>query len=158
MTTYFLLGIVTLAALFYIFNVPLGTGAGPEKTRLNYLQERKEVIYENMRDLNFEYRAGKLSDEDYNSLKASMEEEAALNEPLTVKKSTALTLKTFTLLLLGVFIMNCLLALILCGLIAWAIGLFSSPVDARAPHTRAARVAEVGSPPEYPLIARRFPH
>ena len=52
----------------------------------------------------------------------------------------------------------CLLALILCGLIAWAIGLFSSPVDARAPHTRAARVAEVGSPPEYPLIARRFPH
>lgn len=77
MTTYFLLGIVTLAALFYIFNVPLGTGAGPEKTRLNYLQERKEVIYENMRDLNFEYRAGKLSDEDYNSLKASLEEEAA---------------------------------------------------------------------------------
>ncbi len=77
MTTYFLLGIVTVAALFYIFNVPLGVAAGPEKTRLNYLQERKEVIYENMRDLNFEYRAGKLSDEDYNSLKASMEEEAA---------------------------------------------------------------------------------
>jgi hypothetical protein len=76
-TAYFLLGIITLATLFYIFNVPLGAAAGPEKTRLNYLQERKEVIYENMRDLNFEYRAGKLSDEDYNSLKASLEEEAA---------------------------------------------------------------------------------
>jgi len=76
-TAYFLLGIITLATLFYIFNVPIGGAAGPEKTRLNYLQERKEVIYENMRDLNFEYRAGKLSDEDYNSLKTSLEEEAA---------------------------------------------------------------------------------
>ena len=76
-TVYFIFGIVTLAVGFYIFNVPLGEAAGPEKTRLNYLQERKEVIYENMRDLNFEYCAGKLSDEDYNSLKASLEEEAA---------------------------------------------------------------------------------
>ncbi len=74
---YFIFGIVTLAVGFYIFNVPLGEAVAPEKTRLNYLQERKEVIYENMRDLNFEYRAGKLSDEDYNSLKASLEEEAA---------------------------------------------------------------------------------
>lgn len=52
----------------------------------------------------------------------------------------------------------CLLAVILCGLIAWAIGLFASPVGARAPHNRAARVAEVGSPREDPLIARRFLH
>jgi hypothetical protein len=50
----------------------------------------------------------------------SMEEEAALNEPLSVKKSTAWTLKTFTLLFLGVltllmvlFLINCLLALLL---------------------------------------------
>jgi hypothetical protein len=49
-----------------------------------------------------------------------MEEEAALNEPLSVKKSTALTLKTFTLSFLGVltllmvlFLINCLLALLL---------------------------------------------
>ena len=76
-TVYFILGIITLATLYYVFNVPLGEAAGPEKTRLNYLYERKEVVYENMRDLNFEYRAGKLSDEDYNSLKASLEEEAA---------------------------------------------------------------------------------
>jgi len=49
----------------------------PEKTRLNYLQERKDVVYENMRDLNFEFHAGKISPEDYASLKASLEEEAA---------------------------------------------------------------------------------
>ena len=35
---------------------------GPEKTRLAYLQERKEAVYENLRDLNFEHQAGKLPD------------------------------------------------------------------------------------------------
>ena len=30
-----------------------------------YLSERKEATYENLRDLNFEYKAGKLSEEDY---------------------------------------------------------------------------------------------
>ncbi len=50
---------------------------GPEKTRLAYLQERKEAIYENLRDLNFELQAGKIPDTDYQSLKSSLEEEAA---------------------------------------------------------------------------------
>jgi hypothetical protein len=49
---------------------------GEVKTRLMYLRERKDVIYENLRDLNFEYRAGKFSDADYESLKSNMEEEA----------------------------------------------------------------------------------
>ena len=47
------------------------------KTRLAYLRERKDVVYENMRDLNFEYKSGKFSEADYESLKANMEEEAA---------------------------------------------------------------------------------
>src|SRR5882724_2341240 len=50
---------------------------GEVKTRLMYLRERKDVVYENLRDLNFEYRAGKLSEADYESLKNNMEEEAA---------------------------------------------------------------------------------
>jgi hypothetical protein len=50
---------------------------GPEKTRVIYLRERKEAIYENLRDLNFEFKAGKLSEADYNSLKTGLEEEAA---------------------------------------------------------------------------------
>ncbi len=50
---------------------------GPEKTRLTYLKERKEMVYENLRDLNFEHQAGKLPDQDFQSLKASLEDEAA---------------------------------------------------------------------------------
>ncbi len=76
-TVYFLCALVTVATLFYVFGGPVNVFASPEKTRLNYLQERKDVVYENLRDLNFEFRAGKLSVEDYDSLKASLEEEAA---------------------------------------------------------------------------------
>ena len=68
---------VLLCGLFYVFYLPGRLNLGPEKTRLSYLQERKEAIYENMRDLNFENQAGKLPDQDYQSLKSSLEEEAA---------------------------------------------------------------------------------
>jgi hypothetical protein len=68
---------VTLCVLFYVFYLPGRLHLGPEKTRLAYLQERKEAIYENMRDLNFEQQAGKLPDQDYQLLKSSLEQEAA---------------------------------------------------------------------------------
>ena len=42
-----------------------------------YLQERKDATYENLRDLNFEYKAGKLSEQDYAVQRASLEDEAA---------------------------------------------------------------------------------
>ena len=48
-----------------------------KKTRLGYLRERKEAVYENLRDLNFEYKAGKVPDADYQSMRTSLEEEAA---------------------------------------------------------------------------------
>ncbi len=48
-----------------------------EKTRLDYLRERKDVVYENLRDLNFEYRAGKYPEEDYAAQRGSLEAEAA---------------------------------------------------------------------------------
>ena len=69
--------LVTLAVLFYVFYLPGELHMGPEKTRLAYLRERKEAIYENLRDLNFEYKAGKFPDADYETMKASLEEEAA---------------------------------------------------------------------------------
>ncbi len=47
------------------------------KTRLDYLRERKEIIYENLRDLNFEYRAGKYPEEDYAVQRGALEDEAA---------------------------------------------------------------------------------
>jgi hypothetical protein len=42
-----------------------------------HLEERKARIYENLRDLQFEYRVGKLSDEDYQSTKKSLQLELA---------------------------------------------------------------------------------
>ena len=68
---------ITVASLYYVFFYPGEVYAGPEKTRLMYLRERKEAVYENLRDLNFEYKAGKVPDADYQSLRTSLEEEAA---------------------------------------------------------------------------------
>jgi hypothetical protein len=73
----FACAIFTLGALVYIFYLPGEIISGPEKTRAAYLRERKEAVYENLRDLNFEYKAGKVPDIDYQSMKASLEDEAA---------------------------------------------------------------------------------
>lgn len=70
-------GLILVAALFYVFYLPGELYLGPKKTRASYLRERKDAVYENLRDLNFEYRAGKVPDADYQSLKASLQDEAA---------------------------------------------------------------------------------
>jgi len=48
-----------------------------QKTRLDYLLERKEQLYENLRDLNFEFRAGKYPEEDFQVQRALLENETA---------------------------------------------------------------------------------
>lgn len=68
---------VTASVLFYVFYLPGRLKLGPEKSRAAYLRERKDVVYENLRDLNFEYKAGKVPELDYQSMKTSLEEEAA---------------------------------------------------------------------------------
>jgi hypothetical protein len=66
------------AALFaYVFYQPGEVEIGEAKTRYGYLQERKDATYENLRDLNFEYKAGKLSEQDYAMQRAALEDEAA---------------------------------------------------------------------------------
>ena len=42
-----------------------------------HLDERKAAIYENLRDLQFEYRVGKLSDQDYQSTKTDLQKQLA---------------------------------------------------------------------------------
>lgn len=69
--------LVTVGALVYVFYLPGKIYLGPEKTRLTYLRERREVVYENLRDLNFEFKAGKFPESDYQTMKTSLEEEAA---------------------------------------------------------------------------------
>ena len=40
--------------------------------------ERRDAIYDNLRDLRFEYRAGKYSETDFEAMKNAMETEAAM--------------------------------------------------------------------------------
>jgi len=68
---------LAIACVFYVFYLPGKVYLGPEKTRAGYLRERKDAVYENLRDLNFEYKAGKVPDADYTSLKSSLQDEAA---------------------------------------------------------------------------------
>ena len=42
-----------------------------------HLDERKAAIYENLRDLQFEYRVGKLSDSDYQDTKTDLQKQLA---------------------------------------------------------------------------------
>jgi predicted nuclease with TOPRIM domain len=65
------------ATLVYTFWPENVFASQREKTRLDYLEERKEQLYENLRDLNFEYRAGKYPDEDFQVQRAQLEKEAA---------------------------------------------------------------------------------
>ena len=44
--------------------------ASLENPELKHLERRRQVLYDNLKDLQFEYHQGKLSDEDYQSLKA----------------------------------------------------------------------------------------
>jgi hypothetical protein len=48
-----------------------------DKTRVDYLRERKDAIYENLRDLNFEYQAGKYPEAEYADQRRALEDEAA---------------------------------------------------------------------------------
>ena len=64
-------------ALFIFYFREDASDSSPFRTRLDQLLERRDTIYENLRDLNFEYKAGKVPDADYQSMRASLEEEAA---------------------------------------------------------------------------------
>lgn len=76
-TSTLICGLVGLGVLFYVFYLPGKLYLGPQKTRVSYLRERKEAVYENLRDLNFEFKAGKFPEADYQSMKTSLEDEAA---------------------------------------------------------------------------------
>jgi hypothetical protein len=70
--------LILVAVCFaYIFWPQPLTGPQVEKSRLDYLRERKEAIYENLRDLNFEYKAGKYPEADFEAQRSSLESEAA---------------------------------------------------------------------------------
>ena len=49
-----------------------------EETEWDLLQRKKEVILGNIQDLDFEYKCGKLSDQDYQKVRGEMSAEAAM--------------------------------------------------------------------------------
>jgi hypothetical protein len=69
--------IMALALVVYTFWPENAFASQRDKTRLDYLLERKDQLYENLRDLNFEFRAGKYPDEDFQAQRALLENEAA---------------------------------------------------------------------------------
>jgi hypothetical protein len=79
-TVFILFGcfLFALSLFVYVFYQPGAIAHAPKKTRLSYLEERKEAVYENLRDLSFEHNAGKLSDEDYEQQRTGLESEAAV--------------------------------------------------------------------------------
>lgn len=70
--------VLTLAVLIFIFWIEPDPGdSAPHRSQLDQLMERRDTIYDNLRDLKFEYRAGKYAEQDYEQMKVSLENEAA---------------------------------------------------------------------------------
>jgi hypothetical protein len=71
----FALAAAVVLLVFYI--QPDASDLAPHRTKLDQLLERRDTIYDNLRDLKFEHRAGKYSEGDYELMKTSLENEAA---------------------------------------------------------------------------------
>jgi hypothetical protein len=70
--------LVAIAVIAFILTVrPKDLPAPEPDSPFAHLDERKAAIYENLRDLQFEYRVGKLSDADYQSTKRDLQKELA---------------------------------------------------------------------------------
>jgi hypothetical protein len=70
------LAIATTLFIFYI--QPDASDLAPRRSKLDQLLERRDTIYDNLRDLRFEFRSGKYSEGDYEAMKTSIESEAAM--------------------------------------------------------------------------------
>ena len=70
--------LLTLAALTFVFWIEPDPGdSAPHRSQLDQLMERRDSIYDNLRDLKFENRAGKYAEQDYEQMRDALESEAA---------------------------------------------------------------------------------
>jgi hypothetical protein len=74
----FVAALLTIGAVVFVFlvrakDLPKPVPVSP----VQHLEERKTRIYEGLRDLQFEYRVGKLSDEDYQKTKLDLQKDLA---------------------------------------------------------------------------------
>ena len=70
--------VIAIVVIAFILGVRPNDLPEPEPVSpFAHLDERKAAIYENLRDLQFEYRVGKLSDDDYQASKKDLQKELA---------------------------------------------------------------------------------
>jgi hypothetical protein len=70
---------LTAAVLIFVFYFdPDPRDVAPHRSRLDQLLEHRDTVYENLRDLKFEHRAGKYSQADYEQMLRGLETEAAM--------------------------------------------------------------------------------
>lgn len=70
--------LLIVVTVFFTFSVRAKDMPAPEPVSpTRHLDERRAAIYENLRDLQFEYRVGKLSDTDYQQTKLGLQKELA---------------------------------------------------------------------------------
>jgi hypothetical protein len=70
------LAAATMLFIFYI--QPDASDLAPHRSKLDQVMERRDTIYDNLRDLRFEFRSGKYAESDYEAMKASLESELAV--------------------------------------------------------------------------------
>jgi rRNA maturation endonuclease Nob1 len=71
--------IIAVAVIAFVLGVRRKDLPVPEpESPFQHLDERKAAIYDNLRDLQFEYRLGKLSDADYQNVKKDLQKELAV--------------------------------------------------------------------------------
>lgn len=70
---------LTAAVLIFVFMIEPDPGdSAPHRSRLEQLLEKRDTLYDNLRDLKFEYRSGKFAEADFEAMKQTLETEAAL--------------------------------------------------------------------------------
>jgi hypothetical protein len=70
--------VIAIAVIVFVLGVrPKDLPAPEPVSPFAHLDERKAAIYENLRDLQFEFRVGKLSDADYQITKRDLQKELA---------------------------------------------------------------------------------
>jgi hypothetical protein len=72
------LALALATGLFIFYIQPDASDLAPHRSKLDQLLERRDTLYDNLRDLRFEFRSGKYAENDYEAMKLSLENEAAV--------------------------------------------------------------------------------
>ena len=72
------LALALATGLFIFYIQPDASDLAPRRSKLDQLLERRDTLYDNLRDLRFEFRSGKYAENDFEAMKISLENEAAL--------------------------------------------------------------------------------